>query len=406
MTALFGLALSGRQVLVVGAGKVASRRVRRFLAEGALVRVVAPEASDDVLRHAQHGDLEYVAREVVAGDLDDAWFVLAATDEPAVNSTVVGWADERRIFSTDASDGSRGSARQAASSQHGDLAIGVVSTETPDPARIRAVRDSIAAHIDAGGVDLRRQRPQQGRVILVGSGPGDPSLITVRGRQALSEADVVVTDRLGATELLVTVPYDVEVINVGKSPDNHPVPQHEINDLLVDRAKQGKVVVRLKGGDPFVFGRGGEEVHACLAAEIPVEVVPGVTSALSVPALAGIPVTQRQVAGTVVVTSGHAGADETAVAAMVAGATLVVLMGVSALPDIVEAGIEAGADPQTPVAIIERGSTPHERITRSVLVDAVRSAGETGVKPPAIIVIGQVANPGLLASEVAATPRS
>ncbi|WNM25444.1 uroporphyrinogen-III C-methyltransferase [Demequina capsici] len=406
MTALFGLALTGRRVVVVGAGKVASRRVRRFLAEGAHVCVVAPAASDDIRRHAQHGDLEWRDREAAAADLDDAWFVLAATDDPAVNAAVVSWADARRIFSIDVSDGSRGSARQAASSQHGDLAVGVVSTEGPDPARIRAVRDAVAAHIDAGGVDLRRRRTHEGRVILVGSGPGDPSLITVRGRQALSEADVVVTDRLGATELLVTVPYDVEVVNVGKSPDNHPVPQHEINALLVDRAKRGLVVVRLKGGDPFVFGRGGEEVHACLEAGVPVEVVPGVTSALSVPALAGIPVTQRQVAGTVVITSGHAGADPTAVAAMVEGATLVVLMGVNALPGIVQAGLDAGAAPGMPVAIIERGSTPQERITRTVLSDAVRSAGETGVKPPAIIVIGQVAHPELLASAAAATPHS
>lgn len=390
--------------MVAGGGHVASRRVRRFLTEGADVTVVAPSASEDIRRLAQHGDLVWHERPIADQDLEGAWFVLAATDDRTVNDEVAQWATARRIFAIDASDASRGTARQAAVSSHADVTIGVLSTGAPDPGRIRAVRDQLAAHVDAGAVDLRRKRHGQGRVILVGSGPGDPGLMTIRGRQALAEADAVVTDRLGATELLVTVPYDVEVINVGKSPDNHPVPQAEINRILVDHARAGRTVVRLKGGDPFVFGRGGEEVHACLAAGIDVEVVPGVTSALAVPALAGIPVTQRGVATAVLITSGHAGPDRAAVAAMVAGATVVVLMGVSALADIVAAGLAAGARPDTPVAIIERGTMEGQRMTRGTLTDIVRSAAETGVKPPAIIVIGDVAQPELLASQVAATP--
>ncbi|WP_062315876.1 uroporphyrinogen-III C-methyltransferase [Demequina maris] len=405
MTALFGLDLKDRRVLVAGAGHVASRRIKRFLAEGADVCVVSPDASDDVRRLAQHGDLEWRERRVEEPDLDDAWFVLAATDDAAVNDAVAAWAESRRVFCIDASDATNGTARQAALSRHGDLAVGVISTDRPDPARIRAVRDAVAAHIDAGAVDLRRRRSGHGRVILVGSGPGDPGLVTVRGRQALAEADVVVTDRLGTTELLVTVPYDVEVINVGKSPDRHPVPQDEINRILVSHAQEGRTVVRLKGGDPFVLGRGGEEVHACLEAGVPVEVVPGVTSALSVPARAGIPVTQRGLSTAVLVTSGHAGADATSVAAMTHGTTVVVLMGVAALPDIVAAGLAGGAPGSTPVAIIESGTTADERVTHGTLDDIVLIAGETGVKPPAIIVIGNVARPDLLASEVAATPR-
>ena len=201
------------------------------------------------------------------------------------------------------------------------------------------------------------------------------------------------------------MPPDVEIIDVGKSRDNHPVPQDQINDLLVDRAQAGKCVVRLKGGDPFVFGRGGEEVHACLEAGISVEVIPGVSSALGLPALAGIPVTQRSVAATVVITSGHAGPDATATAAMAAGATVVALMAVSHLNEFVTAGLEAGASPDTPVAIIESGSMPGERITRATLARVSLIADETGVKPPAVIVIGDVAQPGLLASEVARTAR-
>lgn len=403
MTSLFGLDLAGRRVVIAGAGRVASRRVRRFLSAGARVRVVAPDAADDIARHASHGDLEWVARAIAPEDLDDAWLVLAATDDAALNDEIAGWAEDRRVWCIDASDATRGTARQAAMSTHGDLTVGVISTESPDPLRIRGVRDAIAAHIDAGEVDLRRRRPHGGKVILVGSGPGDPGLVTVRGRQALAEADVVVTDRLGATELLVTVPYDVEVINVGKSPDNHPVTQAEINRILVEHAAAGKTVVRLKGGDPFVFGRGGEEVNACIAAGIDVEVVPGVTSAISVPGLAGIPVTQRAVANSVVITSGHAGADETALAAMRTGSTVVFLMGVSALPGIVDAAIGAGADAATPVAIVENGSTSAQRVTRGELASIVRIADETGVKPPAIIVIGEVAGPDFLGSPKAAT---
>ncbi|WP_084130058.1 uroporphyrinogen-III C-methyltransferase [Demequina sp. NBRC 110055] len=404
MTALFGLDLRGRRVVVAGGGSVAARRVRRFVTEGALVTVVAPDIDEDLERHALHGDVTLVRRGVEAADLDEAWFVLAATDDKALNDTVAGWAEDRRVWCIDASDASRGTARQAAMSRHGEVSIGVLSTGAPDPGRIRKVRDQIAARLDAGEMDMRRERAGAGRVILVGSGPGDPGLITVRGRQALAEADVVVTDRLGATELLVTVPYDVEVVNVGKSPTHHPVPQHEINAILVDRALAGKTVVRLKGGDPYVFGRGGEEVHACVEAGVDVEVVPGVTSALSVPALAGIPVTQRGVATSLLVTTGHAGADPAARAAMAAGATVVILMGVSALPDIVQAALSAGCDPSLPVAIVENGTTSRERVTRGTLEDISRIASETGVKPPAIIVVGDVATPGLLASAVAATP--
>lgn len=406
MTAIFGLDLREKLVVVAGGGVVATRRVRRFLTEGAQVVVVAPHVSETIERHALHGDLTWEARGIESGDLDGAWFVLAATDDADLNHEVAGWAAARQVWCIDASDASQGSARQAAMSQHGDLAVGVVSLDTPDPGRIRAVRDAVSEHINAGAVDLRRRRraPGQGRVILVGSGPGDPGLITVRGRQALSEAHTVVTDRLGATELLVTVPLDVEVIDVGKSPDRHPVPQHEINRLLVDHAREGKTVVRLKGGDPYVFGRGGEEVHACLAAGIDVEVVPGVTSAFAVPARAGIPVTQRNVATSVLVTTGHAGVDSATVAAIKAGVTVVILMGVTSLPSITKAALDAGSDPHLPVAVIQDGTTSTERLTRGTLSDIAELAQRSGVEPPAIIVVGDVARPELLASEFAATP--
>jgi uroporphyrin-III C-methyltransferase/precorrin-2 dehydrogenase/sirohydrochlorin ferrochelatase len=405
VTSLFGLDLQDKRVLVAGGGTVATRRLRRFLSDGAQVVVVAPEASEDIERLASHGDIEWHRRPVEPADLDGAWFVLLATDDADVNEALSARAAQMRVWCINASKATLGTARAAATSIHGDLAVGVVSLGAPDPVRVRAVRDAIAEVVDGGSVDLRRHRAGSGRVILVGSGPGDAGMLTIRGRQALAEADVVVTDRLGSSSILSTLPYDVEVINVGKSPDNHPVPQIEINRILVERASEGKTVVRLKGGDPFIFGRGGEEINACLSAGIDYEVVPGVTSALSVPAAAGISVTQRGVAASVLITTGHAGAERAAIASMLAGATVVVLMGVSALPDIAQAAISAGVDEGTPVAIVESGTTTHQRVTRGDLGSIAALASETGVKSPAVIVIGEVARPELLASSVSATPQ-
>ena len=187
----------------------------------------------------------------------------------------------------------------------------VVSTGEPDPGRSGRIRDHLAGELREGHISLRRERPggSSGRVVLVGGGPGDVDLLTIGGRRALAEADVVVTDRLGPIGVLAELDPGVEVINVGKSPGNHPVPQEEINRILVERARRGQVVVRLKGGDSYIFGRGGEEVLACREAGIPVEVVPGVSSALAVPTLAGIPLIHRAVAHTLVVTTGHDGLE-------------------------------------------------------------------------------------------------
>ncbi len=221
--------------------------------------------------------------------------------------------------------------------------------------------------------------------------------------EALATADVVVTDRLGAVGLLDRLPEDVEIINVGKSPDNHPVPQAEINRILVDRARAGRTVVRFKGGDPYVFGRGGEEVHACRRAGVDVEVVPGITSAFSVAALAGIPVTQRGVATSVLVASGHAGADDAALGALAGGATLVLLMAVSSMPAICAAALAHGIPADLPVAVIEKGSTAHERVTYTSIGTAAAAMERVGVRPPAIVVIGRVAAEGFLDDEVCAT---
>ncbi len=228
-------------------------------------------------------------------------------------------------------------------------------------------------------------------VYLVGAGPGDPGLLTLRGLECLQKADVVVHDRLANHQLLAYA-TQAEFIDVGKQPDHHPVPQARINEILVQEARKGKIVVRLKGGDPFVFGRGGEEAQALVEAGIPFEIVPGVTSAIAVPAYAGIPVTHRGVACSVAFVTGHcAGCDPLDLnwQALAQGVdTLVFLMGVHNLQTIVSSLMEAGRSPETPVALIEQGTLPEQIVVTGTLANILEKATE--LKPPAIIIVGEV----------------
>jgi len=396
---LLGIDVSGRAVLVVGGGPVAARRARSLASDGADVLVVAPNLCEELKELRDSAGVRWRAAVVVEADLDGVWLVHTATGHARVDEAVSAWAAERRIWCVNASDASQGTARTPATTQVGDVLVGVVSTGEPDPGRSRRIRDHFAGELSEGRVSLRRERAgaSGGRVVLVGGGPGDVDLLTIGGRRALAEADVVVTDRLGPTGVLAELDPGVEVIHVGKAPGNHPVPQEEINRILVERAQRGQVVVRLKGGDSYIFGRGGEEVLACRKAGIPVEVVPGVSSALAVPTLAGISLTYRAVAQTLVVTTGHEGLDPAARAAVGhEGATLVVLMGVSLLRRIAGEAIESGADPSTPVAIVERGSTPTQRATYGRLDTIADRAEAAGVRAPAVIVIGAVAADGFL----------
>ncbi len=242
-----------------------------------------------------------------------------------------------------------------------------------------------------------------GRVDLVGGGPGPVDLMTVRAWRLLTQADVVVMDRLGPTDIRSHLAPDAEVIDVGKLPGHHPVPQDEINAILVDRARAGKRVVRLKGGDPFVFGRGGEEVIACAAADIPVSVVPGVTSAVAVPEAAGIPVTHRGVASAIHIVNGQSEITAATLAALADEAvTTVILMGVGALPRLVAQALRAGVPAARPVAIVERGHHADQRTTRSTLGAIVVDAGRIGVRNPAVIVVGEVARAGMLVPDLLA----
>ena len=232
-----------------------------------------------------------------------------------------------------------------------------------------------------------------GKVILVGAGPGDPGLLTEKGKKAIAQAEVVVYDRLVSPAILSLMPESAEQIDVGKEASHHKVPQHQINQILLEKAQAGKRVVRLKGGDPFLFGRGGEELERLSEAGIPFEVVPGVTSALSVPAYAGIPVTHRDFCSSLHIITGHAKAGAKLTIDFEAlkrtGGTLVFLMGVTALPAICQGLLDAGMEAEMPAAVIERGTTPRQRKLISTL-GALPQAAEAKIESPAIIVVGKV----------------
>ncbi|WOQ70547.1 uroporphyrinogen-III C-methyltransferase [Microbacterium limosum] len=398
MTTMLGISLAGRDVLMVGGGTVTARRLQRLLDDGARVRIVAPLLSPEVQDLVDAHSLEWLPRPARTTDVDGAWLVHTATGVPRVDALIAAACEERRILCVNASDGAHGTARLAAEARSGDVVVGVVSDAGVDPRRAARLRDTIGALLRDGRLPLRRRRAgAAGRVDLVGGGPGPTDLMTLRGRRLLAEADVVVADRLGPTDVLSELDPDVEVIDVGKRPNHHPVPQHEINALLVAHARAGKRVVRLKGGDPFVYGRGGEEVAACLAAGIPVEVVPGLTSVVSVPQAAGIPVTHRGTAAGVHIVNGQAETSESTLAALAdETVTTVVLMGVAALPRLVRAAEQAGVPADRPIAVVENGHTPHQRTTRTTLGRVVADAAAAGVQNPAVIVVGEVARAGLL----------
>jgi uroporphyrin-III C-methyltransferase/precorrin-2 dehydrogenase/sirohydrochlorin ferrochelatase len=263
-----------------------------------------------------------------------------------------------------------------------------------EPRRSAAVRDAIVAALRDGVVAAPDDDKAPG-VVLVGGGPGAPDLVTVAARRALSEADVVVADRLAPRELLDELPPDVELVDVAKLPRGRSALQEEINRVIVDRARAGKRVVRFKGGDSFVFGRGYEEVLACREAGVPVTVVPGVTSSIAVPAVAGIPVTHRGVAHEFTVVSGHlppghAGSMVRWDALARTTGTIVLLMAVENAPAIATALVAGGRDPATPVAVVAEGTMPGERTVLATLATLAVAIATHAVRPPAVIVVGDV----------------
>ncbi|MDQ0868398.1 uroporphyrin-III C-methyltransferase/precorrin-2 dehydrogenase/sirohydrochlorin ferrochelatase [Arthrobacter sp. V1I9] len=379
------LRLLGRPVLVVGGGPVAARRAKGLLDAGARVTVVAPVASDALQELADAGLLIWEPRTYSSSDVDGVWFVQTATGDPKVDAQVSDDAEAQRIWCVNASDHEASAAWTPAVAEVDDVKIAV--NAGGDPRRAMAVRDAVATALETGDLPLRRRRASGGSVALVGGGPGDTGLITVRGRRLLGQADVVVADRLGPRELLNELAPDVHVIEVGKTPGHHPVPQAEINRILVEEALKGHRVVRLKGGDPYVLGRGGEEAEYCRQHGVEVEVVSGVTSAISVPAAAGIPVTHRGLAKGFSVVTGH---EELSEVPARPDHTVVLLMGVGQLRESASALGKAGLAGDTPVGIVENGYLPNQRVTIGTLGSIADQAEAAGVANPAVIVIGDV----------------
>jgi uroporphyrin-III C-methyltransferase/precorrin-2 dehydrogenase/sirohydrochlorin ferrochelatase len=405
MTLLTGLDLAGLPVLVAGGGAVGTRRAAAALAADARVRVVAPEVTAEIAGWEAEDRLTVQRREVTAADLDDVWFVLACTGVPAVDGDLARWAQQHRVFCVVAADPASGSARTPATARVAGVQIGVLSEGAPDPRRTARIRDALAAQVREGRADLRPVRAgstgadvlHPGQVALVGGGPGDPALMTVRARTLLAQADVVVADRLGPAAVLDELGDDVEVIGVGKTPGVPSLSQRAIEEVLVDRARAGRRVVRLKGGDPFLYGRGGEEVLACRAAGVPVTVVPGVTSAVAAAEAAGIPVTHRGTSDRLHVVNGHWPFSDLDLDAMRRpDVTVAVLMGVATLGDLVAQALAGGVDPDVPVAVVARATLPGERVLRAPLVEIAQRCAAAGVRSPGGVVIGEVAREGFL----------
>ncbi|WP_235735962.1 uroporphyrinogen-III C-methyltransferase [Nocardioides alcanivorans] len=384
-----GLLLTGRKVVVVGGGNVAQRRVPALIAAGARVHVVSPEVTPAI--EGMVDEITLVLRGFEPADLDEAWYVIAATDDTATNEAVSIAAEERRIFCVRSDDATKASAWTPAVGRHGTTTVAVVGNR--EPRRSAGQRDQILHLLREGELDVELDRAPG--VVLVGGGPGDPELVTIAARHALASADVVVADRLAPRELLDELSPEVELIDVAKLPRGRSAAQEFINEVIVERALAGKRVVRFKGGDNFVYGRGFEEVIACRAAGVPVTVIPGLSSSIAVPARAGIPVTHRGVTHEFTVVSGHLppGHPESLVEwdalARLRG-TIVLLMGVDNAPAIAAALMAGGRSADTPVAVIQDGTMPGETKVLSTLATLQDDMTAEGVRPPAIIVIGDV----------------
>ncbi|MEU4414690.1 uroporphyrinogen-III C-methyltransferase [Nocardia salmonicida] len=394
---LVGLDLRGRRVVVVGGGSVAQRRMGLLVASGAEVHVISRVVTPAVEGMATAGQLRVELRAYAAGDLDGAWYAMACTDEPETNAAVVAEATAKRIFCVRADIARDGTAVTPATARYDGLSLGVLAGG--EHRRSAAVRNGLLEALQSGVV-TDDSEPVTPGVALVGGGPGDPDLITVRGRRLLARADLVVADRLAPPELLAELGPHVEVIDAAKIPYGRSMAQEAINLALVEGFKAGKFVVRLKGGDPYVFGRGYEELEACTEAGIPVTVVPGVTSPISVPGAAGIPVTHRGVTHEFVVVSGHVApehpdslVDWSALAKL--RGTIVLMMAVERIDKFATALLEGGRPADTPAAVIQEGTLRTQRVVRADLATVAERVKEEGIRPPAIIVIGPTAGFGL-----------
>ena len=364
MTSFDPFDLEGRAVLVCGGGSAALGTVGELLEAGARVTVIGPDLSPTIADLAARGLVQAESREVGPGDVGRAVLVVPASGD-----------------------------------EHTD-------DQNRELARRQGVPATRARSQPPGESGERR-----GSVTLVGAGPGHPGLITVAGQQAIRQADVIISDRLVPLSALDQARPGALVIDVGKIPRGTFTPQQTINALLVEHARAGRTVVRLKGGDSFVFGRGGEEWQACAEAGIPVTVLPGVSSAIAAPALAGLPLTHRDLTQGFTVVSGHVPPDDPGCtlnwsALARANTTLVIMMGVATLPKITERLVSEGLEPQTPAMTVANAGLPSQFSVHATLADIAARSHAEGIKPPAITVIGAVAGFSPSGHRSAAPPTS
>ncbi|HMB56243.1 MAG TPA: siroheme synthase CysG [Arenimonas sp.] len=440
--------LQNRAVLVVGGGAVAARKIAALLAAGARVRVGAPRLEPGLQALAEAGAIEHLRGEFIPAWLDDVWLAVAATDDREVNRAVVAAGSARRLLVNVVDDAELSSFQLPSVIERGALQI-AISTRGAAPMLARHLRETLEAQFDeslgaltallgkhrrriraglpdlvarrrwferllAGAVPrlLRQRQPLKaeralltalrgnrearsvGSVALVGAGPGDAGLLTLRALRLLNEADVILHDRLVSAEVLALARRDAERIEVGKQAGNHHITQDGIHALMLEHAQAGRRVVRLKGGDPFVFGRGGEELEVLRAHGIAYEVVPGITAALACAAYAGIPLTHREHAQSLRLVTAHCRDSEdrldwTGLAAD--RQTLAIYMGVAGLPHLQAQLLAHGRSATTPFALIENGSRPEQRVITGTLAELSERARTHDVVSPALLIVGEVA---------------
>jgi uroporphyrin-III C-methyltransferase / precorrin-2 dehydrogenase / sirohydrochlorin ferrochelatase len=440
--------LAGQRVLVVGGGEVALRKASLLESTGALITVVAPDIAPELKERAAAGAFELVIREFVPGDLDGMRMVIVATSRRAVNRWIANLSESRNI-PVNVVDDAHASRFIVPAIIDRDPVIVAVSTGGASPVLARRLRERLEALIpgkigelatwlkELRGSTRRRLRDSRerrrffetivdgpaarrfiagdqpgarriaqqllatsaaapraaGEVTLVGAGPGDPELLTLKALRALQDADVILYDRLVPAAVLDLGRRDAARICVGKAAGCKGSTQEEINALLIEHATQGKRVVRLKGGDPFIFGRGGEELQALAAARIAFSVVPGITAATACAAYAGIPLTHRDYAHSVSFVTGHAqaGGQEPDWRALAApGATAVFYMGLARLDHIAQKLVEHGAETGRPAAIIAQGTTARQRVITATLATIGGVSSEANVQSPALLIVGEV----------------
>lgn len=440
--------LQDRRCLVVGGGAVAARKVGRLLRAGAHVTVVAPVLCRELSKRRDLGEIEHEARAFMRQDLDGAWLCIAATDDAAENGAVSALAQERHIPVNVVDDPERctfimpsvvdrspvqiaistGGASPVLArllrarletlvpAAYGRLAVLMAAFRERVKQRFRDVgarrrfwetvlqgpvaemlfagRDEAALAALAQALDEGSEAPLSvGEVYLVGAGPGDPDLLTFRALRLMQQADIVLYDRLVAPAILDLVRKDAERVHVGKARDEHRLAQKAINELLVDLALEGKRVLRLKGGDPFIFGRGGEEIDTLSAHGIPFQVVPGITAASGCAAYAGIPLTHRDFAHSCVFVTGHlqdGSMDLNWDVLVQPRQTVAVYMGLSGLPVLCRELIAHGMAPTTPAALIEQGTTARQRVFTGTLEGLPEVIAEQDVHAPTLVIVGDV----------------